>query len=523
MNLRNTLAMMLLSVGLCACGRNPVAEQAPLLCYVGGTMRPAVEELARRYEAATQQKVLLDFGDSGQLMIKIEQTRRGDIYVCHDPFLAGAIRKGLAVEGRTVSALNPVIVATRGNPKGITRFADLAQPGIRLVLTDAQYSTMGHIVDRMAEKVGIQGPLNSNVVSRTRGGGEAANAVVMQTADASVVWNAVAWLRKDKLDAIPIEPAIHLQQGVDAVTSATYGRINMDYVQVTAAVLKSSSAPDKARKFIEFMASEEGQKVWAQHGFSPMIPGREYRSAEGVRVNEAGRKTLLVHCGAGLRKVMDPLARQFEAAHGAQVDLSYDGSNRLLGQIKLTRRGDVFIPGDAEYVDMAIQEGLARTGTTICCFVPVILVQNGNPRNIQSPADLLKEGVRLGLGDEKAAAVGKQTVKVFALNGLERGAWEKNVVLSTPTVNELGAAIKLKTIDAAVVWSSTAADYADVSTVVPFEAARNIVSDVKGSVLSFAQEPEVAQAFLDFLSSTNVAPVFVKYGYVLRGPEKAVQ
>jgi accessory colonization factor AcfC len=59
--------------------------------------------------------------------------------------------------------------------------------------------------------------------------------------------------------------------------------------------------------------------------------------------------------------------------------------------------------------------------------------------------------------------------------------------------------------------------------VVPFEAARNIVSDVKGSVLSFAQEPEVAQAFLDFLSSTNVAPVFVKYGYVLRGPEKAVQ
>ncbi len=159
----------------------------------------------------------------------------------------------------------------------------------------------------------------------------------------------------------------------------------------------------------------------------------------------------------------------------------------------------------------------------LSCPFAFLLVQNGNPRNIQSPADLLKEGVRLGLGDEKAAAVGKQTVKVFALNGLERGAWEKNVVLSTPTVNELGAAIKLKTIDAAVVWSSTAADYADVSTVVPFEAARNIVSDVKGSVLSFAQEPEVAQAFLDFLSSTNVAPVFVKYGYVLRGPEKAVQ
>lgn len=523
MNLRNAMALTIMLVGVCSCGRKPVAEREPLLCYVGGTMRPAVEELARQYEAATQQKVLLDFGDSGQLMIKIEQTRRGDIYVCHDPFLAGAIRKGLAVEGRTVSALDPVIVVPRGNPKGIMRFTDLAKPGIRLVLTEAQYSTMGHIVDRMAEKIGIQEPLNSNVVSRTRSGGEAANAVVMQMADAAVVWNAVAWLRKDKLDAIPIDPAIHLQQEVDAVTSATYGRINMDYVQVTAAVLKSSSAPDKALKFVAFMASEEGQKVWERHGFSPMIPGREIRSAGGVNVNKANRKTLLVHCGAGLRNVMDPLARRFEADHGATVDLSYDGSNRLLGQIKLTRRGDVFIPGDAEYVDMAIQEGLARTGTTICCFVPVILVQKDNPLRIQSPADLLKTGVRLGLGDAKAAAVGKQTVKIFALNGLERAAWEKNVVLSTPTVNELGAAIKLRTIDAAVVWSSTAADYADVSTVVPFDPARNIVSDVNGAVLASAKEPEMAQAFLDFLSSTNVAPVFLKYGYVLRGPGKAAQ
>ncbi len=53
MTLRNAAVMMVMLVGLCSCGRKPVAEQAPILCYVGGTMRPAVEELARRYEAAT--------------------------------------------------------------------------------------------------------------------------------------------------------------------------------------------------------------------------------------------------------------------------------------------------------------------------------------------------------------------------------------------------------------------------------------------------------------------------------------
>ncbi len=246
----------------------------PLLCYIGGTMRPAVEELARQYETATKQKIQLDFGDSGQLLIRIGEARKGDIYVCHDPFLKAAMNQKLVIEGRTIAALDPVIVVPKGNPKGIKGFMDLAQPGLRLILTDVRYSTMGYIVERMASKAGIAGQLNSNVVSRTRSGGEAANMVGMQLADASIVWNAVAFLRKDKLDAIPMEPAVRLKAGVDAVTSATYGQLDMDYIHVTAAVLKFSKAPEQASQFVEFMVSEEGQKVWNKLGYSPIIPAR---------------------------------------------------------------------------------------------------------------------------------------------------------------------------------------------------------------------------------------------------------
>ncbi|MBE3070961.1 MAG: hypothetical protein IMZ66_12065, partial [Planctomycetes bacterium] len=62
---------------LAGCGGD---EPAPLRCYVGGTMRPAVEEIVQRYREETATAVELDYGDSGANFIKVDTTRRGDLY-----------------------------------------------------------------------------------------------------------------------------------------------------------------------------------------------------------------------------------------------------------------------------------------------------------------------------------------------------------------------------------------------------------------------------------------------------------
>jgi len=74
-----------------------------LLCYVSGTMRSVMEELARQYEAKTGLIVQIDYAGSGELLIKIEQTKQGDLYVCHDPFLAALMNKGLTDKAWTVA------------------------------------------------------------------------------------------------------------------------------------------------------------------------------------------------------------------------------------------------------------------------------------------------------------------------------------------------------------------------------------------------------------------------------------
>lgn len=477
-------------------------------------MRPAMEALIREYSQKTGQEVEVDSGDSGELMVRIEQTRSGDVYVCHDPFLASLERRGFCDKSWVVASLKPVIVVQKDNPKHIRNFRDLAKPGVKLILADRTYSTMGHIVARMADRAGLADAMESNTVSRTRGGSQAANAVGLGTADASIVWDAVAFLRTNKLDVVQIDPAVAMRRDVDAVTSATYGRIDMDYTRVTVATLKFSKNLDAARRFGEFVASKENRRTWDSLGYSPVDDSR----ASSTLRSAVLEGSILVHCAAGMRLPVSEMAAAFEKDSGVKVQLSYDGSNRLLGQIKLTRKGDVYIAGDAEYVDLAAKDGLVATRGGICFFRPVIMVRKGNPQGIKALANLTRAGLRIGQGDPKVAAVGRIMPGLLELNGVDAAAWKKNVVLETATVNDLAVAIKLGTLDAVVVWDAIASGYPDASEMIAIPPEKNICPEVESAVLSFAANKAGAQAFVDFMASDRGRAICRKNGYSVDKP-----
>jgi len=266
--MKKILTLSLLSflfLGMNGCVKK---ESGPLLCYVGGTMRPAMEELKKLYEAKTGQKVDYNQGESGTLIIQIDETKKGDLFVCHDPFMVGLRNKQLEEKSWVMASVRPVIVVAKGNPKEITGIKSLAKKGLKIILTHPTYSTMGHLVPLMATKAGVWDSIKANVVSETRSGGEAANAVGLGTADAAIVWNAVAFLRTDKLDTVSVEPDFQLKTGVDGVTSATYGALDMGCIKVTISTLKCSKQAEKAKKFAEFCVSPEVKSVWEKFGFA---------------------------------------------------------------------------------------------------------------------------------------------------------------------------------------------------------------------------------------------------------------
>jgi ABC-type molybdate transport system substrate-binding protein len=261
------LAISVLSFLAFSCGKRSKAAIEPLLCYVGGTMRPAMDSLIKLYQAKTGGKIDVDQGESGTLIVQIKETRKGDLFICHDPFVLELRKEGLEDKSWTVASIRPVIVVAKGNPKKVTGLKSLGEKGMRVILTHPVYSTLGHLVPKMAERAGITDALKANVVSETRSGGEAANAVGLGTADAALVWNAVAFLRMDKLDTVSVETGYQPKSGVDAVTSATFGTIDMGNIRVTLSTLKCSKRAADAAAFAEFIASPESRAVWKSFGF----------------------------------------------------------------------------------------------------------------------------------------------------------------------------------------------------------------------------------------------------------------
>ena len=230
------------------------------------------------------------------------------------------------------------------------------------------------------------------------------------------------------------------------------------------------------------------------------------------------KESLLVYCAGGMRPPIAKLAEEFQAQHGARINLTYGGANILLGQIELARKGDVYIPGDADYLGMAARKGLVKSQKPISYFVPVLIVQKGNPKGLKTLADLTRPDVRIGQGDLKACAVGRLMHRLLEMNGVDPAAWQKNVKLTTPMVNGVALKVKLRMIDGGVVWRCIAARYSEDSTIVELDPQKNICPVVAGAVLSFSKNPAAAAAFLDFLASERGRQVLTENGYTVTKP-----
>ena len=224
-----------------------------------------------------------------------------------------------------------------------------------------------------------------------------------------------------------------------------------------------------------------------------------------------------LYCGAGIREPVDELAKEFGRQHDVTFECDYRGSEVLLSSIKLSGQGDLYMPGDVHYVEQAEKEGLVASSKTVCYFVPVILVAKDNPEEILTLADLGRPGIRVGLGDPEACAIGRLCSRIFEKNGIDEEGID--VKYRSPTVNDLGNHIKLGSLDAAIVWDAVAACFAESSDVVPIPVQENIISTVAVGVLKSSPHPELAGKFVDFITSPRGKEIFAKHHYTTQPPE----
>jgi molybdate transport system substrate-binding protein len=491
-------------------------------------MTPVVTEIAKMYEEKTGQAVEINSAGSGELLAHIDLHKRGDVYVSHDPFLDILMQKfGQGVDGYLLAELTPVIAVRKGNPKNIKGLKDLTRDDVELILTDYKGSSLGRMLGTIFGKAGIDfDKLNeTKKIHTNRSGGYAANFVMTDNADATMVWDAVAHLRADKLDVVRIDGHLPVPH-VDAVTSATGVTYKLTPMRVTAATLRCSQNAGAAAKFLEYLASEEANKVFGEFGFTTHGSAKLYEDGkaiegaphkEATRASTQGSGRVKVYAGAGLRAGIDELIDAFKDQSGIVVEPDYGGSGIILTRAQLNKDGDLFMPGDVSWVQILQDKtGEVETMTSISYFVPVIVVAKGNPKNIKSVEDFYRDDVAVGLGRAKACQVGKVSSKILKNYGLDRS---KLVHKESLTVNEIGVWVKMKDIDAGIAWDAIAANMSDSLDMIAIPMEKNIISNVVVGLLRDAKNKAGAQAFIDFMKSDKGQKILNDNGFQTKEPK----
>jgi len=213
---------------------------------------------------------------------------------------------------------------------------------------------------------------------------------------------------------------------------------------------------------------------------------------------------LFVFCAAGVRQPMERIAKAYEQEYGVAIQLQYGGSSTLFSQIKVGKTGDLYLPGDDSYTDLAHQQGLVEERIPVARMRPVVAVQRGNPKRIRGIEDLLGPDVRVALGNPEQTAVGRAARRCLEGSGHWAGLQERvtRSGVFKPTVPEVANDIKLGSVDAGIIWDATASQYPELEAIEVPELASG-EAEITVGLLTASRQPTAALRFARYVAARD--------------------
>lgn len=239
------LGVALLAFGLTGCGSG---SDSALVVYAAASLRPTFTAIAERFEADNPGvRVELDFASSADLATQLIQGAGADVFAAADTTQLDRVADAGLVDGDPVdfAANTLVIVTAPGNPKHLTSFADLTDPGVAVV-TSPPPMPCGVATRRVEELTGVQ----LDPVSEEPDVEDVLNKVTTGQADAGLV---------NLTDAIAAG---------DKVATVTFPEAAQAVMVYPIAALHDTGRPASARQFVEMVTSEPARQILAQAGFT---------------------------------------------------------------------------------------------------------------------------------------------------------------------------------------------------------------------------------------------------------------
>ena len=223
-------------------------------------------------------------------------------------------------------------------------------------------------------------------------------------------------------------------------------------------------------------------------------------------------QTISIECAASMKKPLEEIRNAYQGENDVFIKVNYGGSGKLLGQLKIVSRSDIFIAADVSYIEMAKDAGLINAQYSLANMSPVIAVAKGNPKGIKSVHDLINTDVRYAIADPEVAAIGKITKELLIKHQL----WEtiiKHVKVTKPTVNDLANDIQLGTIDAAIIWDAIAIQFGNMD-IIRAPIFTDQTKTVSMAILKNSPNPTAALRFVEYLTTHEKGlSILSKHGF----------
>ncbi len=224
------------------------SSPSSIVVFAAASLKPTFTLLAGKFNTDNPGATVdFDFAGSSELATQLAQGATADVFASADSAqMDTVVKAGLTTSDPVNFASNTLVIVTApGDPKQIHSFADLAKPGLSVVVCQ-QPVPCGAATQRIEDHTGVhlspvsEEPAVSDVLTKVTSG--EADAGLVYVTDALNAGNKVATVKfPESAGAVNVYPI---------------------------AVLKHASQPALAQKFVDLVTGATGQKVLSQAGFA---------------------------------------------------------------------------------------------------------------------------------------------------------------------------------------------------------------------------------------------------------------
>ena len=246
------IATLLVAAGCSGTSSTGSAASSTLTVFAASSLTAAFDRIGNDFMTANPGiTVTFNFGSSTDLASQIQSEGTADVFASASGSAMDSVASDPGVTDRTNFATNRLVIITPpDDPAGIASIADLAKPGVQLVLA-AKGVPVGDCARQSLTSAGLLSEAMKNVVSNEDDDASVVAKVTSGEADAGIVYASDVTAAGNAVRSVTIPAAVNVV--------ASY----------PIAVVAGSTQTEAATSFLNEVVGPAGQATLKDFGFGP--------------------------------------------------------------------------------------------------------------------------------------------------------------------------------------------------------------------------------------------------------------